>query len=109
MELKRFIDIVKNAKPSLVYTGSASYKLKVATNKEHTIQKIYTRYECSHCNTNTERKIMVKFKEPQRLSIFQAYLLYMLFLENKKPNDYAQYHKCIAGKKFIDNILEVRK
>jgi len=109
MDYAKFIELVRHAKPSQVYTGSASYKLKVTTNKDHTLQKIYKKSYCKHCNVTGIKEIMIQFKEPQRLSIFQACLIYMLFIENKKPMDYASYHKCVAGKRFIDNIQEVRK
>jgi len=34
-------------------------------------------------------------------------LLYSLFAEKRLIRDYANYHKCVAGKEFIENIKEV--
>lgn len=50
--------------------------------------------------------VKVTFKEPRRLTIFEAGLLYSI-IKGKKPRDYAEYHKCIAGQKFFDSIKEI--
>ena len=102
MEYKKFVNIIRKAKPSTKTTAQLS--IKVITNKEHTIQKLYTEKECRLCKQRIKKTVMVIFKKPIKLSIFQAGMLYSIFVENKKPVDYASYHECIAGKEFIDNI-----
>lgn len=47
------------------------------------------------------------YQSIEHMSIFQAELLYMLYVQNRKPSDYAGFHKSPAGRKFIENILEV--
>ena len=51
--------------------------------------------------------VKVIFNEPKNLTIFEHDLLYCLFFFKKKPRDYANYHKCIAGQKFFDSIEKV--
>lgn len=79
-------------------TGFAD--LKVITNKEHTNLKIVNRNKVG---------VRVLFHEPQKLTIFEAELLYDLYFLNRRPPDYANYHKCKAGKKFIANIKSISK
>jgi hypothetical protein len=47
--------------------------------------------------------VIVIFKNPKHITQFEAVLLYSFFT-GKRPRDYADYHKCIAGKKFFDTI-----
>jgi len=50
--------------------------------------------------------VRVKFKNKRRITQFEAVLL-LSFFTGKKPNDYADYHKCIAGKEFFDSIKSI--
>jgi hypothetical protein len=50
--------------------------------------------------------LFVKFKEEHPLTIFEAALLYCAS-RGWKPADYAQFHKCEAGARFIDNIQSI--
>jgi len=104
MDYDEFVKKVKSAKQD---TYSHLYHVKVKTNSEHTHMRIYRDNECKHCGHITMESVIVTFKKSQRLSIFQAGLLFSLFYLNRKPVDYASYHKCPAGKEFIDNINEV--
>lgn len=66
---------------------------------------------CSKCGqsmTNSGKTVIVKLHKPiEHFSIFEAELLYELYAENKRPYDYAGFHKCPAGREFIGNIAEV--
>ena len=53
------------------------------------------------------QEITIIFKEGHKMSVLEAGLLFMLFAENKRPSDYGDYHSCIAGKRFIENIEKV--
>lgn len=51
--------------------------------------------------------VKVKFNTlPEHLTIFEAGLLYCT-CKGIKPYDYAQYHKCEAGKRFIESIESI--
>jgi len=105
MEIKQFLEILKNADHDLMHTGF--YNVKVKTNKDKTVKTIYRIIKCKYCNGITKQRIIVIFKKPIDLTIFQAELLFALFCLNKKPCDYANYHNTISGKEFIDNIKDV--
>lgn len=109
MELNDFIKLVKKAKHYTKQT--ALYKTKCLVNKERTRYTIYSLNTCRHCKSKNWQGIQVFFKRPMHLTVFQAGLLFALFYFKRVPSDYASYHKCIAGKEFIENIdtvLEVK-
>ena len=81
MNYEKFVSIIRKAKPSMKHT--AQINVKVATDKEHTLQKIYLEKECRLCKQRVKTPVYVMFKKPVRLSIFQASLLYSLFIEIK--------------------------
>lgn len=105
MNYDKFVSIIKNLKYSTKHTGYSG--IKVRTNREHTKQTVYTKLKCKTCGTNVTQNVTVYFKKPEQLTIFTADLLYFLFILKRKPMDYANYHKCIAGKEFIENIEKV--
>lgn len=105
--------LAKCSKP--YYTGSGG--LICIVNPERTRYIIKKKIPenkkvCPCCGSDLSKnpqEIEVLFNSPQEhLSIFQAELLFFMYRENRKPFDYASYHKCEAGKKFINNILEVK-
>ncbi len=49
------------------------------------------------------------FKKACSLSIFQAEMLFAIWHLRKIPRDYGNYHKCKAGKEFIENIKKLLK
>jgi len=103
MKVEEFKLKLKGAKYGTRETGS--FNLKSHCNQEMNEIRIYNDEErCHRCNTLKSRKITVIFFKPIHLTIFEAGLLFYLFAYNKIPKDYAQYHKCVAGKKFIENI-----
>ena len=104
MKVSVFQDLVKGALPGdYVHL----YKVNVVTNLDHTNMRIYRTSHCKHCNHDNTESVVVVFNEPERLSIFQAGLLFCLFRLNRRPVDYASYHKSPAGKRFIENIVSV--
>lgn len=105
MGYDKFVDIVKETKFFPRHTGSDEVKVK--TNKEHTRQTIYKDFKCKSCGTHISQKVIVYFKKYHQLTIFEAHLLFYLFILKKKPMDYGNYHRCIAGKEFIANIDDV--
>lgn len=105
MEIKKFVSLISKASNSGFLTGFRD--TKVASSVDKKIYKIYRKIRCRWCGSEFEKAVFVEFKKPTQLTIFQADLLYMLFAENSKPSDYAKYHKCEAGKKFIENINKV--
>jgi len=105
MKINKFISKIKQTKFSVIET--AQLNLKICVNKDRTqteisgVETYYKRLE--------GKQIIIQWETPQNnLSVFQAGLLFMLFALKKKPNDYAAYHKCIAGVEFISNIKNVR-
>lgn len=105
MEIKDFIKKLKNAKKD-VSVYSYDYKCKSIKNK--TNWNIYSFDICSKCKREQTKGVYIEFYKSVELTIFQANLLYALYCLNKIPYDYAQYHKCIAGKEFIQNIKQIK-
>lgn len=89
---------LKEAKTSA--TSSFNYiHLRAISNKEKTIIKVLNK---------DNDGIYIKFKNPHRLTIFEASFLYVLYIKNKIVRDYARYLDCPAGKKLEENIEEIR-
>jgi len=106
MEIEEFKRALSKTKSTANYTSFIDVKVK--TNEEHTKQIIYTERVCSKCNRTLDKKVMVDFIKPHHLTIFEASLLYNMYVLKKKPYDYANFHECIAGKEFIENIKVVK-
>ncbi|MEM2618619.1 MAG: hypothetical protein QW356_03925 [Candidatus Hadarchaeales archaeon] len=62
---------------------------------------------CKRCGRPFTERVVVEFERPQRLSYFQAYLLFSVFAMGRRPYDYADYHRCSAGAEFVSNISRV--
>lgn len=105
MKIEEFIEKIRQCKPASIYTGYLGVKVK--SNKEKTAKVLYMKTKCQGCGKTNVKSIHVLFNEPQNLTIFQADLLFMVYSMGKSPRDYANYHKCIAGKRFIENIKEI--
>ena len=110
MDLNEWILKISDCKKG-TQTGGLNLKVRSYSNFPR-VKEIYEDAEikkCKCCGTLIkERYIKVIFNnEPKPLSVFQAELLFMVYLLDKLPYDYAQYHKCKAGKEFIENIKEV--
>lgn len=105
MKIEEFKERLREAK---LGKDTANVGMKVKTNSERTEQTIYMVDKCPTCKREDVMEVRVSFSKPQQLTIFQAGMLFSLYCLNKKPRDYAQYHKCIAGKEFIESIKEIR-
>lgn len=92
-------NLMDGVNKSTMSTGQR--KLKVITNKEHTKQRIQ--------NQEGTKGLVVYFTKPHQLTIFEAELLFDLIVLRMKPRDYASYHKCKAGERFIENIKKISK
>jgi len=121
MKINDWLKIVKGCKKSS-YKASG-YGLSIVVNPERTRFQISKKVEekvCKCCGADLTLKdknplVIVFSEKPNKntglygsLSVFQSHLLYMLFKDSQVPFDYAKYHECEAGKKFIKNIKEVR-
>ena len=107
MDYEGFVAKVKTCKPTISHTGWED--LHYSTNKDGTIKRISEKGICHCCKRPLEsRKLFVKFKKPQQLTIFQGSLLWLVFDMGRKPSDYANYHNSEAGKEFIANIEDVQ-
>lgn len=105
MQFEKFVEKVRQAGHLIEHTGFSG--IKVTVNKEHTVYILKNEFVCKCCKTRILRKVMIEFHEPHQMTVFEADLMYFLYCLNKKPSDYAGYHNCIAGKKFIENIKAV--
>lgn len=105
MLIENFIAKLKEAKTGFKSSGSLGVKCK--TNTERTEQTIYVDEHCHHCNRKKATTIRISFFTEQHLTVFQAEMIFYLYSLNKKVCDYADYHKCVAGERFIKNIKEI--
>jgi hypothetical protein len=106
MRVEDFVAIIKVCKRTS--KDSDWFPVKVRGNKERTIQEVFTEKNCKCCKNNLEvKRVLVIFKSGVHLTTFEAGLLYQLFVLKQVPYDYADYHKCVVGLKFIENIDKV--
>lgn len=112
MEYHIFVDKVKQAKKIERETGGICTELHVVSFRSFNkgiVKKISKSFTCKHCGHQELQSVFVTFKEDHQLTIFEAALLWSLFYHDELPHDYAAYHDCIAGKRFIDDIKEIRR
>ncbi len=104
MEITEFTEKLKECKK-----GKETAFIDFKCRQIHpTIFKLISAKKCKLCGSISRKILTVEFYEPiENLTVFQAGLLFSVFAENRKPLDYANYHKCIAGKEFIKNIKSV--
>lgn len=112
MIINDFLYFLQQCKPSQKTTGGF-LGVKLYRYIKNTCKIILKKEEvCPRCHTDLSKQeigIEVIFeKSMESLTIFQAEMLFMVFAMKQKPYDYASYHKCIAGKKFIENIKSIR-
>lgn len=107
MSMDKFLEFVNKAKPSNSQTGY-DFDLKVTSYDGGLTKEISSEKKCNCCGNSLAKKILiVKFKKIMSLKIFQAEVLFLLFIEGKIPRDYCKYHDCVAGKEFIENIQSI--
>jgi hypothetical protein len=68
-----------------------------------------TKEKCSKCGHEKKTEVIAWFKKPVRLTIFEAEMLFAVFGLGRRPLDYANYHKCPAGKEFVESIDDIGK
>lgn len=106
MKMEEFTAKLGKTKHSSKYTGFS--KNKVQTNHEHTRYIISSFEKCKSCQGEDLRSLTVEFSKHHQMTIFEADMLFMVFIENKRPADYANFHKCPAGIEFIENIKSIK-
>jgi hypothetical protein len=112
MLMKEFLEKKKDCVRDSKVWGTGFYKekynLKLFVDQEKTKFTIESKEVCNKCSSCvSNKKIIINFKEPTKLSIFQNDLLFCMWGLNVIPQDYAQYHKCVAGERFIENIKNI--
>lgn len=105
MEIKEFTDQLKKCKRTTVMTGQENIRLM--TNPKRTTWSLIKETQCKTCGHTTTTCIEVTFNKPHKWTIFEAGLIYLMYAENKRPYDYTNYHKCQAGKEFIQTIQRI--
>ena len=94
MKIETFLKLLNAAKRYPGYTGSSD--VRAIRNSEKTTWKIINEEGAG---------VKVTFKQAREgLTLFEADLLCHIVHLEKRPADYADYHKCIAGKRFIESI-----
>jgi len=115
MDVEKFYEDVKSSKyvsqGTNFITGYVDRDKKLYVNSERTYHRMVLNKPCKVCGCSNEKELVITFFSPQKLTIFEADLLWAIYVLGKRPADYAGYHKCVAGKRFIENIknVEVRK
>lgn len=108
MEIKEFVDKIKEAKKTFKESYEYTNDLKVKVDKKRINYILSKKETCNHCGHTRKYFLTVTFNEKQeQLTIFEAGLLFSLFVKNELVKDYHNYHKCIAGIRFIENIKKV--
>lgn len=103
MKPEEFVKLVKQCKTSSILTGYGN-KMKVVRISPTEI-KLFNENICKCCNrTLNESGVIVVFEKPQKLTIFEAEMLYMVLVQKLLPRDYCKYDQCIAGIEFIMNF-----
>jgi len=108
MKYDEFVLKVKDAKRSEHDTAYFNQNCVFSSNSEHTRQLITKTVMCYHGVIRKTILIELVFIRGVYLTVFQAGLLYALFVLNRLPLDYAQYHKCVSGQKFINSLVSVK-
>ena len=94
MNMDRWLDIIKNCSRAF---DNRLIGLKVYLTKDFSERKLV--YQ--------DIELLVKFdKDIESLTVFEGDLLVHVFGYGQLPTDYAQYHNCIAGEKFIESIAK---
>lgn len=107
MEIEKWTEIIKKTKRS--NNSTTIIGLTAKANQENT-KWLISKKEKIKTPTGIKNKIYfieLELYKAKHLTIFEVELIYMIFVLNKKPYDYASYHKCQAGKEFIENIKNI--
>ncbi len=90
------------------YSNVDVSSLKATMNKSHThLTLVQKGYRCKYCKEFTSSTMLrVTFKKPQdSITVFQASILWCILVKKRGPTDYGGYHDCVAGKRFIENVV----
>lgn len=104
MEIKKFLDKYKSCKKGTKFSQQFNFKVY---RKDNSV-RLSNVDKCSKCGNVAFKDLIVEFNKPQEfISVFCVGMLWYLYIENKIVLDYGGFHKCIAGKRFIENIKRV--
>lgn len=107
MNMDFFISELRSCKITTKQTGTFGVRDRV--NADRTAHTLFIDEKCKTCGRGGIKGITARFIKPHRLTVFEAEMLFSVFHLKRKPVDYASYHKCPAGKKFIKNIANVKE
>lgn len=108
MNYEEFVKNIKEAKKIQRETGGITTELQVTRSPDGLKRTISKSFTCKHCGHSEWQFVKVTFKTvPERITIFEAGMLFSVFHDNKLPKDYADFHKCQHGRQFIDNIEKI--
>lgn len=112
MKVEYFKSLLNQCKHSLRRVGHLNLKCKTWDNHKAWFivsseeQKCKT---CGHITQSNSEGVYLYFKKPKDyLTIFEADLIYMMFVLKIIPLDYAGWHECQSGKDFIENIDSIQ-
>lgn len=83
-------------------------KIKLSCNKLSGVYRVDYKIRCKACKHERTGEVIFKLKEKHKITVFQAELIYKIFIENKIPFDYGAYHGSIAGKRFIKLLDKIK-
>jgi hypothetical protein len=114
MNINDWKNLLKSCKKSMIETGTYDARYmspaKVGDGRRYWILVGIKEDTLFGKKVQAMQNVLVRFHEPQeRLTIFEGSLLHMIGSEEKIPHDYASYHKCVAGERFINNIKSIEK
>lgn len=107
MKITDWVAMLKHAKKS----QRASHQIPKHTLFKHgdTHYTIRCEEQCSKCKHTHRQELDVYFKEPVLyMTTFEIGMLFMVVIQKRIPYEYSQWHKCIRGKRFIENIEVLR-
>ena len=102
MNIETWLGLLKATKRTEHMTGYLHVQSKIDRNAPNAITLIPHRKPRQGQNW-VHLKVWFKSPEP-KLTVFEAELLYFVLVQQKRPADYASYHTCIAGQRFISSI-----
>jgi|SRR3990172_11159596 len=101
MKYEDFKTHLKLCKRSSRYAQDYTYQPITKKENKLILRSDFKRFNSKHLYAVNKE---VHIKHIDRLSLFEAGLIVALFGFKTIPNDYAGYHNCIAGKRFIENL-----
>jgi hypothetical protein len=119
MQIKEFEKKIKECKRTdrrvdslklkvIHYTDTNKWEISEMSKDIPERDKIILKKYNINLQQETINPLKIKFKKPiDYLTVFEAGMLYFIFIKKQITYDYASYHKCIAGKRFIENIKEI--